>query len=130
MPDDAAEVVLDRFTEVGLIDDEAYAAAWVASRQRGRGLAPRALSAELRRKGVADVVVREAVAAVSRDDEVAAARVLVERRLPALRGLAPEVRTRRLVSMLARKGYSAGVAYAVVRDVAGAEELADGVDLE
>jgi regulatory protein len=123
VPDAAAEAVLDRFGEVGLVDDEAYAAAWVASRQRGRGLARRALADELRRKGVDAGIVREAVAEVSADDEAAAARVLVERRLPAMRRLTPEVRTRRLVSMLARKGYPAGLAYAVVRDLVGADLL-------
>jgi regulatory protein len=48
VPDDAAEAVLDRYTEVGLIDDAAFARAWVSSRQAGRGLARRALSSELR----------------------------------------------------------------------------------
>src|SRR4029078_7934366 len=51
-PDDAAETVVDRFTEVALIDDAAFARAWVSSRQSGRGLARRALSAELRAEGV------------------------------------------------------------------------------
>ena len=59
VPDEAAEAVLDRYVEVGLIDDAAYARAWVSSRQAGRGLARRALSAELRAKGVdAEVAAR------------------------------------------------------------------------
>ena len=49
IPDEVSERVLGRFTEVGLIDDEAFAQAWVRSRHTGKGLAPRALSAELRR---------------------------------------------------------------------------------
>src|SRR3954453_14102516 len=74
VPDDAAEAVLDRFTEVGLIDDATYARAWVTSRQAGRGLARRALSAELRAKGVDAEVAAEAVEAVDDDDEREAAR--------------------------------------------------------
>ena len=50
--DDVAGAVLDRLTEVGLIDDAAYAEAFVASRHRDRGLGRSALRAELRRKGV------------------------------------------------------------------------------
>ena len=81
VPSDVAAAVLERFTEVGLVDDEAFAQAWVDSRHRGRGLAKRALSAELRRRGVDDSVVREAVDTVTDDDERAAAVALVERKL-------------------------------------------------
>ena len=65
VPDEAATAVLDRFTEVGLIDDAAFARAWVSSRQAGRGLARRALSAELRAKGVEPEVAAEAVGEVT-----------------------------------------------------------------
>jgi regulatory protein len=127
VPEDAAEVVLDRFTEVGLIDDAAFARAWVSSRQAGRGLARRALSAELRAKGVEPEVAAEAVSEVDDDDERAAARRLVERRARAMRRLDRTTATRRLMGMLARKGYNGGLAAAVVRealDSAGAEDTA------
>ena len=116
VPDDAAETVLDRFTEVGLIDDAAFARAWVTSRQAGRGLARRALGAELRAKGVDPEVAAEAVEAVDDDDERATARRLVERKLPSMRRLDRATATRRMIAMLARKGYSGGLAAAVVRD--------------
>jgi regulatory protein len=116
VPDEAAETVLDRFTEVGLVDDAAYARAWVTSRQAGRGLARRALQSELRAKGVDPEVAAEAVDLVDDDDEREAARRLVERRLPSMRRLDRATATRRLIGMLARKGYSGGLAAAVVRD--------------
>jgi regulatory protein len=122
IPDEVAEIVLDRFTEVGLIDDAAFARAWVSSRQAGRGLARRALSAELRAKGVNAEVAAEAVEAVDDDDERAAAERLVARRVPGMRWLDRATATRRLVGMLARKGYNGGLAAAVVR------EALDGVD--
>ncbi|MCD0453588.1 recombination regulator RecX [Actinocorallia sp. API 0066] len=125
IPEEVAELVLSRFTEVGLIDDEAFAQAWVRSRHNGKGLAPRALSAELRRRGVADETVREAVADLHPEELAEAARALVARRLPATAGLDPARRTRRLVAMLARKGYSPGLAYQVVR-----EALADTAEDE
>jgi regulatory protein len=97
---------------------------WVSSRQSGRGLARRALQAELRAKGVAPEVAAEAVEVVDDDDERAAARSLVERRLRSMQRLDRATATRRLIGMLARKGYGGGLAAAVVREVldaAGAE---------
>jgi regulatory protein len=124
VPAEAAERVLDRFTEVGLIDDAAFARAWVSSRQAGRGLARRALSAELRAKGVEPEVAAEAVGEVDDEDERAAARRLVERRMGGMRRLDRATATRRLMGMLARKGYNGGVAAAVIR------EALDSVDAD
>jgi regulatory protein len=127
VPDEVADAVLSRFTDVGLIDDEAFARAWVQSRHAGRGLARRALASELRHRGVAAETVDEAVAAVEPEQEEAAARQLVSRRLRATRGQDPARRMRRLVGMLARKGYPAGLAYRVVKEAieAEGEELDD-----
>jgi regulatory protein len=112
---DVAEKVLDRFTEVGLVNDRAFAGEWVRSRHAQRGLSRRALAHELRNKGVADDLVAEAVDAVGDDDERRAAEELVARRLPALRRFDSDVQIRRLVGMLARKGYPGGLAMNVVR---------------
>src|SRR5215217_7797887 len=133
VPDDAAETVLDRFTEVGLIDDAAFAEAWVSSRQSGRGLARRALSAELRAKGVDAEVAAEAVEAVDDDDERETARRLVDRKVGAMRRLDRATATRRLMGVLARKGYNGGLAAAVVREAldglaGGADEEFDALD--
>jgi len=114
VPADAATAVLDRFTEVGLVDDEAFAAAWVTSRHNGRGLGRRALSQELRKRGVDEDTVRDAVSAVSADDERVAAVTLVERRLRTMTGLSRDTAIRRLVGMLARKGFSQSLAMSVV----------------
>ena len=127
IPEHAAETVLDRLTEVGLIDDAEFARAWVSSRQAGRGLARRALSAELRAKGVDPEVAAEAVEVVGDEDEREAARRLVDRKVGAMRRLDRTTATRRLMGMLARKGYNGGLAAAVVRealDGAGADDAA------
>nr|WP_037900449.1 recombination regulator RecX [Streptomyces sp. NRRL S-350] len=117
IPEEVAEEVLTRLEEVGLIDDAAFAAAWVESRHAVRGLSRRALAQELRTKGVAADLVEQAVAQLDHDDETDAARALVERKLRSTRGLDPQVRMRRLVGMLARRGYSEGLAFRVVRAV-------------
>lgn len=120
VPDDVATRLLDRFEEVGLVDDEAFARAWVSGRQSAKGLAKRAIAQELRRKGVDDEVAREVLDEVDPADEEAAARVLVRKKLRVLSRVDDTTATRRLVAMLARKGYGSGMAYAIVRD-----ELAD-----
>ena len=116
VPDEVATELLDRFTEVGLIDDGAFARQWVESRHRSRGLAPRALAQELRRKGVDDEDAKVALEQIDEDDQRSAARALVDKKLRSMRGLDPQVATRRLAGMLARKGYPAGLAFSVVRE--------------
>jgi regulatory protein len=103
VPQDAADAVLDRFTDVRLIDDAMFARAWVDSRHHGRGLSRRVLAAE---------------------QEYATARALVDRRLAATRGLPAPARIRRLTGLLARKGYPAELCYRVVR--AALAEQPDG----
>jgi regulatory protein len=116
VPADIAKALLDRFEEVGLIDDEAFARLWIADRQRSKGLASRALSQELRRKGVPDEVVQEALDEVEPGAEEEAARALVRKKLRTLTRVDDATATRRLVGMLARKGYPSGLAFSVVRD--------------
>ncbi|MFE5401505.1 recombination regulator RecX [Streptomyces sp. NPDC056580] len=115
IPEEAAEEVLSRFEEVGLIDDGAFADAWVESRHHGRGLARRALARELRTKGVDSTLIDEAVGRLDSEQEEETARELVARKLRATRGLERDKRLRRLAGMLARKGYPEGMALRVVR---------------
>jgi len=119
VPDELAERLLDRFGEVGLVDDAAFARAWVESRQRSRGLARRALAQELRRKGVDDETARTALDDLDPDQETQAAHELVRKKARSMRNLDTTVATRRLVGMLARKGYPPGLAFRIVRDELG-----------
>ncbi|MFD4556149.1 recombination regulator RecX [Streptomyces sp. NPDC058469] len=115
IPDEVADEVLSRFEEVGLINDGAFADAWVESRHHGRGLARRALAQELRTKGVDSTLIDEAVSRLDSEQEEARARDLVDRKLRSTQGLDRDKRLRRLAGMLARKGYSQGMALRVVR---------------
>lgn len=137
--DDVIADVLDRYSDVGMIDDEAFARAWVTSRHHSKGLARQALAGELRRKGVGEDDLGTALDELDGDTEVETARALVERRLPTERAAARRAaqRTaerrpdeddeqrrqreqatviRKLVGMLARKGYPPGLAFRVVKD--------------
>jgi regulatory protein len=120
VPQEIATQLLDRFEEIGLIDDDAFARSWVAQRQSadggGRGLARRALADELRRKGVADETTREVLDELDPAAEEESARLLVRRKLRTLSRVDDATATRRLVGMLARKGYPGGLAFSVVRD--------------
>jgi regulatory protein len=130
IPEDVADAVLYRYADVGLIDDAAFARAWVESRHHGKGLAGRALKAELRRRGVADEDIKDAVATLDPEAEVETARRLIGQKLPGTRGKPADVRTRRLAGMLARKGYSPGLAFRLIREALEAEgtEEADALD--
>jgi len=131
IPEEVAEEVLSRFEEVGLIDDSAFADAWVESRHHGRGLARRALARELRTKGVDSALIEEAVGQLDSEQEEITARELVARKLRSTRGLDRDKRLRRLAGMLARKGYSEGLALRVVRQALEEEgEDTDGLEGE
>jgi len=122
IPDETADVVLGRYADAGLIDDAAFARAWVESRHHSRGLAGRALRAELKQRGVAADEIRAAIdEQLGPDAEAGAARRLVAGKLAATRGLPPEQRTRRLAGLLARKGYPGGLAFRVIREALEAE---------
>jgi regulatory protein len=114
--EDVASKVLDRLDEVGLIDDAAFAEVWVRSRHNFQGLSRRALAMELRRKGVADESAEEALATVDSEAEEERARQLVRKRMRALSDADESAKIRKLVGMLARKGYAEGLAYRVVKD--------------
>lgn len=122
--DDAvAQRVLDRMTALGLVDDEAYAEMLVRSKQQGKGLARTALAHELRKQGIDQDTADDALADVAREDERAKAEELVAKRLRTMHGLTRDVQARRLGGLLARKGYSAEVAWPVIRDaIDGARE--------
>lgn len=132
--EEIAEQVLDRYDEVGIIDDAAFARAWVSSRHQGRGLARRALANELRQHGVDGDTASEALGELDETTEAETARTLVERKLRTVRG-EPDAVFRRLVGMLARKGYPPGVAIRAVKDALAAQsaeaaEFAEQIDAD
>ena len=117
IPDDVATDVLDRMTEVGLVDDETFAKDWVASRQQRRHLSRRKLADELRKKGVAPDLVDDALTGVADDDEYEAAVTLAQRKLASLSRHDFAVQRRRLAGMLERRGFAPGLIHRVLADV-------------
>ncbi|WP_308810190.1 regulatory protein RecX [Arthrobacter sp. HMWF013] len=125
IPEDVAEAVLDRFQEVRLIDDAEFADMWVRSRSQSRKLAKGALRRELSDKGIDPETAASALEQLSDEDEEEAARRLVERKLRSGSDLSDRAErdkiTRRLASMLARKGYQPSQAFRVVGEVIDAQ---------
>lgn len=111
------EQVLNRFEDVGLLDDQRYAQAWAQSRHGNRYHSRRLIQQELRRKGVDDELIEEVVADIDHESELAAAKAMIDRKAASMSGLPREVAFRRLSGMLARKGYGPQVVVPVVRDL-------------
>lgn len=126
-PEHVVLPLLDRYEEVGLVDDAQYAEMIVRTRHAERGLSRRAISSELRRRGIAEDVSSTALEQVDDDSEADAARDLARARLRRTAGLDRDVRVRRAVGALARKGYSPGLAFEVVQRELDREE-ADAPD--
>jgi len=117
-PYDVSKRVLDRLTQVGLIDDADFAEQWVRSRRANAGKGKRALAAELRTKGVDNDVITAALDGIDAGAERQRAEKLVRDRLRREKlGDDDDAKiARRLVGMLARRGYSQTMAFDVVKD--------------
>jgi len=124
---DLVVTAIERLTDLGMLDDEAFARAWVESRDRARPRGERALRSELRRKGVVDSIVTEVLgerdaglgggaapdggeAPAESADETAAARLLARRGAAAAREADPRRRRAKAYALLARNGFDPDVA--------------------
>lgn len=113
-PEDISASVLDRLAAVGLVDDADFAEQWVQSRRAHAGKSKRALAAELHTKGIDNDVITTALAGIDAEAERDRAEQLVRAKLRR-ETLTDEARvTRRLVGMLARRGYGQNLACEVV----------------
>ncbi|MGU3500406.1 recombination regulator RecX [Mycobacterium sp. C31M] len=113
-PDEVITPVLGRLVEVKLLDDAAFAQEWVRSRRANSGKGKRALAVELRTKGVDEELIAETLDSVDAGEWRVQAEQLVATKLRRER-LDDELKvTRRLVAMLARRGYNQGMAFDVV----------------
>ena len=126
--DEVANVALDRFEEVGLINDQALASSYVSSQHERKGLGKNALRQQLRAKGVSDDVALEAISQISDDQEFQAAFALACKKIRSLQKDDAKTQLRKIVGVLARKGYSSNLAFRVAKEVI--TDLPDGLPLE
>ena len=128
--EEVAEAALDRFTELGLVDDAAYAEAFTRSRHEHKGLGSRAIAYELRRRSVPDELVQEAVSVLDSEQEQHTASRLAAERQARMRGLPREVQARRLAGFLARKGYGGEMVGRAVREALANAAAADEAEAD
>jgi len=116
VPLEAVNEVLDRFVDVGLVNDAEFARLWVESRRRSRGSAPRVLRQELMEKGVEPELIDACLVDISADEQRSDARRLVDSKLRSVARFDEATQVRRLVNLLVRRGYSPSTAFEVVRE--------------
>ncbi|MHA7210519.1 regulatory protein RecX [Arthrobacter sp. MDT1-65] len=129
VPPAIASSLLDRFEEVQLIDDAEFARMWVRTRTAAKSLSRSSLRRELADKGIDADQAEDALLQLSDEDEQEQAREVVRRRLRRSADLSDravrEKEVRRLVGVLARKGYNPGTAFSIVKDVIAGEGTED-----
>ena len=107
VPADVVTRVIEKLTGAGLLDDAAFAKYWVENREEFRPRAGRALRFELKRKGLADTAISDAIGKIDESESAYRAGLARARRLSTL-----EYREFRdkLVAFIARRGFSYEVA--------------------
>lgn len=126
LPAPVLAAAVSRAREIGVIDDGAFARAWVADRGVQRGYGTSRLRQELVRRQVPDALVDEALAELDERDDEAVATELAEQRFASMPStLEPEAAARRLLGFLARRGYPPGLAQRVARRVSGLDRVWD-----
>ena len=121
VPEDVAEQVITRYIEVGLLDDAALSATIARTRYAERGVAPRVIEQELVRKGFSRTDIDAALAPIDAGAQHSAAASLAARKWSRLEGQDKQVRIRRVVAHLGRKGYPPSLAFALVKDLQRAD---------
>jgi regulatory protein len=121
IPEEIANAVLDRFTEAQLIDDAAFARAFVNSRIAISGNSRSVISRELNQKGVSAEDAQEALSSIDQETEDQTAYSIAKKRYQQLSSLAPDVRKRRLMGFLMRRGFSSSLTSRILRDLEQSE---------
>lgn len=129
VPSSVASALLDRFEEVQLIDDPEFARMWVRTRTSVKALSRWSIRRELAQKGIDPDLAEDALLQISDEDEHDQARDVVRRKLRSSADLSDRAvrdkEVRRLAGVLARKGYSPGAAFTIVKDVIAEAEASD-----
>ena len=119
-PASAIASVMNRLTEVGLLDDGAFADALVRARL-DRGLAKRAIGLELARKGIEPGTAERVLDQIDATQQLEAAEAVANKAVNRCAGLATEVKARRAFGAVSRRGFSGQVAAAAVAKALAAE---------
>lgn len=130
IPEEIIENVLDKLEGDSYVNDKRFTENFIRSKQEYSGLGKRALSFELKRKGIDSDIISEALSEIDSDTEYENAKKLAYSKLKSSKNLDHQKRVNRLVSMLARKGYDAGISFSVVKEVLQQEKDEQELDNE
>jgi regulatory protein len=124
-PERDVEAAIERLTAAGLLNDSAYARAFVRSKVSSQGFSRRRLQLELAKRGVAREVADAAIVEILEDegiDESATVERVARKKLRTLSGLDEETQRRRLLAYLARRGYDVDAVRAVLKTLRNTAE--------
>jgi len=124
---EVVEVVVERLTRAGLVDDGEFARYWVENRVQFKPRGARALHYELREKGIADSIIADAL--VDLDEEVAA-RQVAQAGARRMAHLEPRDFRRKLSAYMARRGFSYAAIAPLVDELLDAKSCEALVDIE
>ncbi len=116
------EEVIVRFEDVGLLNDAEIARTLVNARHRERGYSRRRIRDELVRKGIPHEYVEDGLSQITDEEERERAMELARDAWRKLASCEAEVRRRRVVGRLSRKGYSSSLVYSVVAKISSFED--------
>jgi regulatory protein len=116
VPSEIAEALITRFAEVELIDDRQYAQQLSDASRRTKGMARSAVRRKLAQKGLDQAIIDQVTTEISDEAELEAAIEAACKRFGQLQSYPPEVRNRRLVGFMQRRGFSSAVVFAAIRE--------------
>ena len=116
IPIEIAKPLIERFTEVELINDELYAKDLADASRRTKGLARSMVKRKLESKGLDRELINQVASEITDEDELAVATELAIKRFGQLGHLDSDVRNRRLVGFLQRRGFGSSIVFAAIRE--------------
>lgn len=113
-PEPVVDALLVKLEDARLLDDRRFAQSFVRSQREGRGASQSAIRRSLRQRGVADEDAAEALEQAGDDFPIALE--VARKKARSTRSLAPEVRLRRILGVLGRRGFGGSVAHRAARE--------------
>ena len=115
--DQIAQATIFRLQEAGLVNDQEFAIAWATSRHNHKKISKRVIATELRQKGVTQEEINTALETIDDDAEYQSAFELAMKKYSTMSRLESDVQTRRIQSLLQRKGFGFPVIARVIREL-------------
>lgn len=112
IPEETATAVITRLRETGVLNDQRFAEIWIENRSTFRPRSKRALRIELAQKGIDEETIAETLATVDDEEQAYEAG---QKKARQLRSVDEKTFKQKMLSFLARRGFSYEVASPVVK---------------